>query len=152
MAFNPTSICPKISLMTGITVKIDWPLLVLAILIGPTVATTLGVLLSLVFPPALPVAMLVGIFSLCLGFLSYLILAGPLMILAQWLGGDHPLIHAGIGYGAVWLIPSAHALGVPGIAAPELVEPGQWFAPFWCATAACSYTFLRREFTPEMEA
>lgn len=132
--------------MTEITVKIRWPFLILAILLGPALANTVLIMASVIFLPLMPLAFLFGVFSLPLGYLSYLILAGPLMIAAQVFGFRHPLFHAAIGYGAVCLIPPAHAAGLPFIAGPDIVEFGQWFGPAWCFAAAAFYPFLGDEF------
>ena len=134
--------------MTEITVNIRWTQLIIAIFLGPGIATTLLIVACMLFPPALFIAILFAAGSLCFGYVSYLILAGPLMILAQLFGFAHPLLHGLIGYGAVMLIPAAHAVGLPIMAEPDMVEMGQWFGPVWCALAAATYGFLCKEFEP----
>ncbi len=138
--------------MTEITVKIRWPQLILALLLGPGLASTVLLMASIVIPPAALIAALFIYGSLALGYVSYLILYGPLMIIAQKFGFDHPIFHALLGLCAVWMIPPAHAAGIPYIAGPDMVELGQWFGPAWCAAAAATYTFLCREFSPDPEA
>jgi len=94
-------------------------------------------------PPFVFIALLVALFSLVFGYVSYLMLAGPMMALAHMLGLDHPIFHAAIGYGAVNLIPAANAFGLPFIATPDTVEMGLWFGPLWCACNVFFYTQLR---------
>ena len=137
--------------MTENTVKNRWPFLILAILSGPALANTILLLASVIFFPVMPLAILLAVFSLLLGYLSYLVLGGPLMLLAHWFGFHNPIFHAAIGYGAVCLIPMAHNAGLPFIAAPNLVELGQWFGPAWCAAAAAFYPFLGDEFAENDE-
>ena len=132
--------------MTEITAKIDWPKLILAIAIAPFIGNAAVLILTIFYPPALFFGLIVGVASLMLGCLSYLILGGPLMVAAHALGINQPLLHGMIGYGAVWLLPFANAAGVPYIAPPEAVTSGQWFAPLWCATAAYLYNVLCRDF------
>ena len=126
--------------MTEIPENIDWTCYLIALLIAPLATVALLLLPCFVFPPFAFIAIPVAIFSLTPGYVSYLMLAGPMMVLAQMLGLDHPIFHAAIGYGAVSLVPAANALGLPFIAAPDTVEMGLWFGPLWCACCAFSYT------------
>lgn len=138
--------------MTEITVKLRWPQLILAILLGPALASPFLLMATLIFPPIAFFGILIVLSGLMLGYMSYLILAGPLMILAQKFGFTDPLIHAGIGLGAVWLIPAADTMGIPLIATPDVVGFGQLFGPAWCAVAAAFYPFLCCKFSPNPEA
>lgn len=134
--------------MTEITAKIDWPILCLALLSGPAIANTVLILPTVIFPPALLVGLIIGLVSICLGYLTYLILGVPLMGLAQLLGLNHPVFHGLIGYGAAWLMPLAEAAGLPLNADPAAMANAQWAAPLWCMGAAIFYDILRRECGP----
>lgn len=128
--------------MTEKTVTNDLLFFAGALGIAPSLTSILLILVSF-FVPGVGIWAFISVFAVGFGFSSYVILGGPFMWVAHYLGLHHPIFHAVIGYGAVMLIPFAYSIGLPVLNDPTKADFGIWFGPAWCACSAFIFNICR---------